>query len=641
MSNGWLCGKVLLRATKSRFFSLIAKDGLTIHDFTGTKKTSHAKFQLPTFDEGTEMNKNFFGLNGRPIRVALEPYGCQMNVNDTDIVRSVLRDAGFELVSSSSTECNVESCSTSTVLPDVVLLVTCAIRENAEKRIFDRIEQLKGSYLTLSRHPKGRKGIDEQLRSLGANGQGQVIGILGCVAERLKGQLLKDVNLTGMTPRNVALRAEARTSDAKITSGVDLVCGPDAYRNLPLMIAAAISARQPFMRQPESVNVPMPVSTDSRQSVVNVLLSQDETYADIQPMRVDPSDPTAFVSIMRGCDNMCSYCIVPFTRGRERSRPYESIEREIEVFVAEGVKEITLLGQNVNSYNYQENQGSMHAQSKDVEALTVEKEASSRVGGLKETFPGFRTLYKPKPQGFTFEQLLDRLSLRFPGTRFRFTSPHPKDFPVSLLQLIAARPNICKSLHLPAQSGNSACLDRMRRGYTRETYLELLKHVVSILPQATVSSDFIFGFCQETDVEFQDTLSLLNLVSFDQAYMFMYSKRSKTHAAHQYVDDVPESVKLQRLQTFRDLFYQNLKKKTKDYWMGREEVILVERRSKRDPSLWTGRTDGNKAVVLLDGNSEFPYASIEKADFVRCRIVGGTGSTLHAHPLFLSKDFIY
>ncbi|PNF27510.1 CDK5RAP1-like protein [Cryptotermes secundus] len=375
-------------------------------------------------------------INGLNRKVYFEVYGCQMNVNDTDIIWSILKDVGYMKTES------VEEA-------DVILVVTCAIREGAETKVWNKLKHFKA----LKKARETQK-LKPHLK----------IGVLGCMAERLKHQILEKEEI------------------------VDIIAGPDSYKDLPRLLSL----------------------TDSNQTAVNVLLSLDETYADIVPVRLNQDSVTAFVSIMRGCDNMCTYCIVPFTRGRERSRPMASIVQEVSSLAEQGVKEVTLLGQNVNSY-------------RDLSAMDY-------YGGLpsdRETHlaEGFHTVYKKKKGGLRFVDLLDKVSSIDPEMRIRFTSPHPKDFPDEVLELIRDRSNICSSLHMPAQSGNSAVLKRMRRGYSREAYFDLICHVRQLIPNISLSSDFICGFCGETDEEFEDTLTLMSEVKYNMAYLFPYSMR--------------------------------------------------------------------------------------------------------------------
>ncbi|PJF18722.1 putative cdk5 activator-binding protein [Paramicrosporidium saccamoebae] len=438
-----------------------------------------------------------FAQDSRPAkRVFIETYGCQMNFSDTEIVIGVLQKSGRYTISKDVEEA------------DVVLLMTCAIRENAEAKIWSRLDALGG--------------IEKRKRG------GLTVGVLGCMAERLKSELLEK-------RRNV-----------------DLVCGPDAYRDLPRLLEGAFDGV----------------------SGINVMLSADETYADIAPVRTDSSKKSAFVSIMRGCNNMCAFCIVPFTR----SRPIESIVEEVQRLSDEGLKEVTLLGQNVNSY---------------CDLSIMESTPSVAV----EMSRGFRTVYKPTIGGKRFVDLLERVSSIDKNMRIRFTSPHPKDFPDDLLFLMRDRPNICKQIHLPAQSGSTAVLERMRRGYTREAYIELVEHIREIIPNVSLSSDFIAGFCGETEADHQDTLGLLETVGYDMAYMFAYSMREKTMAHRRFEDDVPEADKKRRLAEIIAKFYEIMGSRVEKS-VGRHELVLVEGDSKKSNLDLAGRSDGGRNVVF-------------------------------------------
>ena len=369
-------------------------------------------------------------VSGHQRKVFFDVYGCQMNVNDTEIVWSILNSSNYQKTT------NINEA-------DVILIMTCSIREGAETKIWNRLVHLKG---LKKRRAKKLEPVQ--------------IGILGCMAERLKTKIVEQ------------------------ESEVDVIAGPDSYKDLPRLLALAKGGV----------------------SAINVLLSLDETYADLMPIKLDQNSVTAYVSIMRGCDNMCTYCIVPFTRGKERSRPIDSIEREVRTLVEQqGIKEVTLLGQNVNSF-------------RDLSKEPQEPQ-------IAELVPGFKTVYKTKLGGLRFAELLERVANISSELRIRFTSPHPKDFPTAVLEVIQSYPNICKSLHIPAQSGSSSVLERMRRGYTREAYLELIKDVRNLLPNVSLSSDFICGFCGETDEEFEETLTLIDEVKYNVAYLFPYSMR--------------------------------------------------------------------------------------------------------------------
>ncbi|XP_075217891.1 mitochondrial tRNA methylthiotransferase CDK5RAP1 isoform X2 [Lycorma delicatula] len=467
-----------------------------------------------------------------------------MNVSDTEVVWSILKSAGFE---------NTNSISEA----DIVLIVTCAIRENAENKIWERLTYLKGRKRARTKRPLK-------------------IGILGCMAERLKHSLIEK------------------------EKAVDLVAGPDSYRDLPRLLAL----------------------TENNQTAVNVLLSLDETYADVVPVRLNEDSVSAFVSIMRGCDNMCTYCIVPFTRGRERSRPIDSIVKEIQKLSDEGVKEITLLGQNVNSY-------------RDT------SQESFSLGNETKMAKGFKTVYKTKKGGLRFADLLDKVSLIDPDMRIRFTSPHPKDFPDEMLQLISERSNICSHLHLPAQSGNSKVLERMRRGYTRESYLELVNHVYDIIPDVALSSDFICGFCGETEEEFQDTLTLIREVKYSSTFLFAYSMREKTTAHRRYKDDVPSEIKLRRLSEMNQAFREVVAEKNETFH-GKVQLVLVEGRSKRSDKFLAGRNDGNVKVIFpsIDIPVEFQSKTtsvIKPGDYVSVKITGSSSQVLKGEPLYHSS----
>ena len=434
-----------------------------------------------------------------------------MNVSDSDIVRALLLESGMR-------ECSQEADA------QVVLTNTCAIRENAELKVWNRLEALKSS-----RYKKKQSNT-------------QIVGVLGCMAERLKEKLLEN----GMA---------------------DLVVGPDAYRDLPQLVNTLLN-------------------DEEQDTAVNVQLSLEETYAEITPVRRNSNSASAFVSVMRGCNNMCSYCVVPFTRGRERSRPLDSIVSEVQLLLEEGVKEVVLLGQNVNSYHDKSEAAVLAMPSRDYQTSNS----------------GFSNLYKLRGgAGYYFADLVEQVSDLDPELRVRFTSPHPKDYPNELLQLMAERPNVCNQLHMPAQSGSSSVLQRMRRGYTREAYLELIDTVVSKIPDVAITSDFIAGFCGETEEEHLDTLALMERVQYDQAFMFAYSMRGKTHAHRQFQDDVPEQVKSRRLQEIIDVFRTNVQQRNENREVGRLRLVLMEgesKKSKPEAVTWHGRTDQNKRVVF-------------------------------------------
>ncbi|XP_015276372.1 PREDICTED: CDK5 regulatory subunit-associated protein 1 [Gekko japonicus] len=477
-----------------------------------------------------------------PRKVYLETYGCQMNVNDTEITWSILQRSGYLRTS------RLEEA-------DVILLVTCSIREKAERTIWNRLRHLTAL-------KSKRSSALVPLR----------IGILGCMAERLKEKILDQEKM------------------------VDVVAGPDAYRDLPRLLAVA----------------------ETGQQAANVLLSLDETYADVLPVQTSTSSTSAFVSIMRGCDNMCSYCIVPFTRGRERSRPVASILQEVQLLSDQGVKEVTLLGQNVNSYR----------DTSEVQFLSGAPAPLSR---------GFSTVYKPKAGGLRFAALLDRVSLVDPEMRIRFTSPHPKDFPDEVFQLMRERPNLCKQIHLPAQSGSTRVLEAMRRGYTREAYLELVHHIRASLPGVSLSSDLIAGFCGETEADHQQTISLLRQVRYNVAFIFAYSMRQKTRAFHRLQDDVPSEVKVQRLKELMAVFREEAASANAAA-VGHTQVVLVEGPSRRSPSDLCGRNDGNIKVIFPDveidgGSGPGSAAKAKPGDYVLVEICSASSQTLRGIPL--------
>ncbi|XP_055628129.1 CDK5RAP1-like protein [Toxorhynchites rutilus septentrionalis] len=482
-------------------------------------------------------------LLGNNRKIFFEVYGCQMNTSDTEIVWSILQSHNYLRTQSIDDA-------------DIVLVVTCAIREGAEARVWTRLKQIRAL--------KRNRGKWSPLQ----------IGVLGCMAERLKQQLVEKEQV------------------------VDVVAGPDSYKDLPRLLATG----------------------QNGQKAINVLLSLDETYADVMPVKLDQNSRTAFVSIMRGCDNMCSYCIVPFTRGKERSRPISSIKEEILHLEALGIKEITLLGQNVNSYR---------DTSREPEG---EKQATVIV-------PGFKTVYKTKIGGLRFSDLLSELAETVPEVRIRFTSPHPKDFPTRLLETIAKYPNICNSFHLPAQSGSSTVLERMRRGYTREAYLSLVNEIRSIIPNVTLSSDFICGFCGETDEEFAETISLLREIKYHVAYLFAYSMREKTTAHRRFKDDVPDEVKKQRLQEMFSVFRTGAQELNARF-VGQLQLILVEGSSKRSQDDLYGRNDGNIKVIIPSGMIPVrdPRSDERKmitaGDYVVARITESNSQTLKGMPLY-------
>ncbi len=432
-------------------------------------------------------------------KVFIETYGCQMNVADSEVVMSILSNAGYE-----STD-NINEAG-------LILINTCSIRDNAEQRIWGRLKAIS--------HLKKRK---HDLK----------IGIIGCMAERLKEKLIETEKL------------------------VDIVVGPDAYRELPLLVAEA----------------------EAGHKAVNVLLSREETYADISPVRMDKNGVSSFVSIMRGCNNMCSYCVVPYVRGAERSRNPESIMKEAQELYEMGYREVTLLGQNVDSYKWDNN---------------------NKIMG--------------------FPELLSNVAAINPLLRVRFSTSHPKDISDELLHTIALHDNICKHIHLPAQSGSSRILKLMNRDYSREWYMDRIKAIRSIIPECSLSTDMIAGFCTETKEDHEESLSLMEWVGYDFAYMFKYSERPGTRAARKYKDDVPELIKSERLSEMIAL-QNKLSIKSKKNDPGRIYEVLVEGYSKRSDEHLSGRTSQNKVVV-------FPAESRVKGEYVNVLIEKCTSATL-------------
>ena len=432
----------------------------------------------------------------------IESYGCQMNFADSEVVASILHENGF-----GATKHFEEA--------DMIFLNTCSIREKAELTVRKRLTEF---------------------RKVKKYNPGLLIGVLGCMAERLKSKFIEEEKL------------------------VDIVVGPDAYRSLPGLIEEA----------------------ESGQKGVNVLLSRDETYGDISPIRLNSNGVTAFVSIMRGCNNMCSFCVVPFTRGRERSRDPQSIIKECTDLFEDGYREVTLLGQNVDSYHWQN---------------TEETETIS------------------------FANLLEKVAQISPLLRVRFSTSHPKDITDEVLFTMAKYDNICKYIHLPVQSGSSRILEMMNRTYTREWYLAKVNRIREILPGCGLSTDVITGFCSETEEDHQETLSLMEYCEYDLAYMFFYSERPGTLAARRFADDVPEEVKKKRLQEVVALHrIQSLKSMEKE--VGKTAKVLIEGNSKKSEEHWAGRSDNNKVVV-------FPKNEIlKKGDYADVVVVSCTAGTL-------------
>lgn len=454
-------------------------------------------------------------------KVYIETYGCQMNVNDSEVILSILQKNGYALTE------NMDRA-------DVILANTCSIRDNAEQRIWGRIEQFR---LQKKRNPQ------------------VVIGIVGCMAERLKDKLLEKV---------------------------DLVAGPDAYRSLPALLRD--------------------IRPDSPQ--INVLLSREETYADISPVRLDRNGVSAYISIMRGCNNVCSYCVVPYTRGAERSRDPHSIVREARELFENGYKEVNLLGQNVDSYLWKE----------------------CREGAAEGVSAGDAE----EGEVVNFARLLEMVAAISPELRVRFSTSHPKDISDEVISTIAAHENICRHIHLPVQSGSSRILEKMRRKYDREWYLERVAKIREVMPDCGLSTDVIAGFCSETEQDHQDTLSLFEQVCFDSAFMFQYSERPGTLASRHYPDDVPPEVKTARLNEIIALQTKmSLRSNQKD--MGKTFKVLIEGPSKRNPDDLCGRAGNNKMCVFPSMAAERAtqgLAPLGAGNYVNVKVVDCTSATL-------------
>jgi len=445
--------------------------------------------------------------NGR--KLYIESYGCAMNFSDSEIVASILLEKGFETTSDYT-------------IADVIFINTCSIRENAETRVRNRLKEF-----TVAK----------------VKNPGLVVGVLGCMAERLKSKFLEEEKL------------------------VDVVVGPDAYRDLPNLIE----------------------QVDSGQRAVNVLLSREETYADISPVRLNSNGINAFVSIMRGCDNMCSFCVVPFTRGRERSRDPHSIIKECTDLFNQGYKEVTLLGQNVDSYKW----------CKPHPALSKGEgsEEGSLIAPNEKVLSFGEDLGEANEAVVNFANLLEMVALISPGLRVRFSTSHPKDITDEVLYTIKKHDNICSYIHLPIQSGNSRVLELMNRTYDRDWYIDRIDAIRRIIPGCAISTDVITGFCSETEDEHKDTLSMMDYVHYDFAYMFMYSERPGTLAAKRYSDDIPDAVKRQRLKEIvaKQQEHSFLRLQAQ---VGTTQKVLIEGFSKKSDKDYCGRSDQNAMVVF-------------------------------------------
>lgn len=478
-------------------------------------------------------------------RFYIESYGCQMNFSDSEIVASILNDQGF-----GATRDYQDA--------DLLLINTCSIREKAEQTIRKRLTEFK-------RLKRIKPGV--------------LVGVLGCMAERLKAKFLEEEQL------------------------VDIVVGPDAYRSLPALVEEA----------------------ETGQKAVNVLLSRDETYADISPVRLDSNGVTAFVSIMRGCNNMCSFCVVPFTRGRERSRDVASIINECRELFENGFREVTLLGQNVDSYYYtQPPIASPAGENKTQASLNEDVAKKMRSPKSEASSVGLPPLGEQKG-AITFARLLEIVAQISPDVRVRFSTSHPKDITDDVLHTMKKYENICRYIHLPVQSGSTRVLQLMNRTYTREWYKAKVDRIRTIIPDCGISSDVIAGFCTETEEDHQDTLDIMRYSNYDMSYMFIYSERPGTLAQRRYADDVPEEIKKRRLTEIVGLQNRlSLESNQKD--RGKTFKVLIEGDSKRSSADWMGRNTQNKVIVFPKNGYNF-----KKGDYVNVKVNDCTQATLLGH----------
>ena len=461
---------------------------------------------------------------GNTRKLFIESYGCSMNFSDSEIVASIMKDQGF------NTTQNLEEA-------DLVLVNTCSIRDKAEQTVRKRLEKYNAV----------KRDLNPKMK----------VGVLGCMAERLKTKFLEEEKI------------------------VDLVVGPDAYKDLPNLLA----------------------EVDEGRDAINVILSKEETYGDISPVRLNSNGVTAFVSITRGCDNMCTFCVVPFTRGRERSRDPQSILEEINDLWSRGFKEITLLGQNVDSYLWYG-------------------------GGLKKDF--VKATDMEKATAVDFAKLLELCAKEQPKMRIRFSTSNPQDLTLDVVETMAKFNNICNHIHLPVQSGSNRILKEMNRLHTREEYFELIDNIRRIIPKCTISHDMIVGFPTETEEDFQDTVSLMEYVKYNFGYMFTYSERPGTMAGRNMEDDVPEPVKKRRLQDIVDLQRQHSEFRTKEF-LDTEVEVLIEKESKKSTERWSGRTSQNIVCV-------FPKGDFKIGDFVKVKVNNCTSATLIGEGIALSMN---
>lgn len=458
-----------------------------------------------------------------PRKLYIESYGCQMNFSDSEIVASILSKEGFN-----TTDLLEEA--------DLVLVNTCSIREKAETTVRKRLEKFNAV-----------KKQRPQMK----------VGVLGCMAERLKSKLLEEEKI------------------------VDMVVGPDAYKDLPNLVR----------------------EIDDGRNAVNVILSKEETYGDIAPVRLNSNGVTAFVSITRGCDNMCTFCVVPFTRGRERSRDPQSIVKEVNELWAQGYREVTLLGQNVDSYLWYG-------------------------GGLKKDFD--KASEMQKASAVSFAGLLKLVAEAQPKMRIRFSTSNPQDMTLDVIETMASHPNICKYIHLPVQSGSDRILKAMNRLHTRQEYFELIDNIRRIIPDCAISQDMIAGFPGETEEDHQDTLSLMEYVKYDFGFMFAYSERPGTLAERKLEDDIPHETKMRRLREIIDLQQKHGLVRTRQH-LGNLEEVLIEGSSKKSDLHWMGRNSQNTVVV-------FPKEDYQPGDFVNVKIKDCTSATLIGEAVGLSGN---
>ncbi|RNC92669.1 MAG: tRNA (N6-isopentenyl adenosine(37)-C2)-methylthiotransferase MiaB [Allomuricauda sp.] len=456
-------------------------------------------------------------------KLYIESYGCQMNFSDSEIVASILAKEGFN-----TTHELTEA--------DLVLVNTCSIREKAEQTVRKRLEKFNAV-----------KKVNPNMK----------VGVLGCMAERLKSKFLEEEQI------------------------VDMVVGPDAYKDLPNLVQ----------------------EVDEGRNAVNVILSKDETYGDVAPVRLNSNGITAFVSITRGCDNMCTFCVVPFTRGRERSRNPHSIIEEVNDLWAKGFKEITLLGQNVDSYLWYG-------------------------GGLKKDFA--KATEMQKATAVNFAKLLEMVAIAQPKMRIRFSTSNPQDMTLDVIETMAKFDNICKYIHLPVQSGSNRILKAMNRLHTREEYFELIDNIKRIIPDCAISQDMIAGFPTETEEDHQDTLSLMEYVKYDFGFMFAYSERPGTLAERKLDDDIPEETKKRRLREIINMQQRHSLERTQQH-LGKIEEVLIEGTSKKSDAHWMGRNTQNTVVV-------FPKENYKVGDFVNVKVNDCTSATLIGEAVALSEN---